>query len=164
MLEAKRRAAEQGTKQQLLSRQRPQQQSPLLQAPHQRSWEPSSPNAINITQRAMQPTPNTLHQLEEPQNHNRNLIGHGQCKFTRNPNELEGKRLSTSLVKSNRGLGLTIIGGDNAAEEFLQIKSLIPHGPAWLDGQLQTGDVLVYVNGICLLGFSHLEMVCNQIW
>jgi atrophin-1 interacting protein 3 (BAI1-associated protein 1) len=43
--------------------------------------------------------------------------------FTRNPDELQGERISTSLIKSTRGLGFTIIGGDDAEEEFLQIKS-----------------------------------------
>lgn len=159
VLEAKRRASEQGgVKQQLLPRAQPQQQVS--------SWTTTTPsisNAVNNTQRAMQPTPNAIiHQLGDvPLSHNRNVDGMSQYKykFTCNPNELQGERISTSLVKSNRGLGLTIIGGDNATEEFLQIKSLIPHGPAWLDGHLQTGDILVYVNGTCLLGFSHHEMV-----
>ena len=59
--------------------------------------------------------------------------------FTRNPNELRGERIQTTLVKSSRGLGFTIVGGDDSEEEFLQIKSVVPNGPAWLDGKLQTG-------------------------
>ena len=51
------------------------------------------------------------------------------------------------------------MGGDDSEEEFLQIKSVVPHGPAWLDGKLRTGDVLVYVNGQCVLGFTHHDMV-----
>ena len=43
------------------------------------------------------------------------------------------------LVKSTRGLGFTIVGGDDSEEEFLQIKSVVPNGPAWLDGRLKTG-------------------------
>ena len=35
----------------------------------------------------------------------------------------------------------------------------MPNGPAWLDGKLKTGDVLVYVNGNCVLGFTHHDMV-----
>lgn len=80
-------------------------------------------------------------------------------KFTRNPQEMLGERITTSVLKSARGLGITIVGGDDNVEEFLQIKSIVPNGPAWLDGQLQTGDVLVYVNDICVLGFTHHEMV-----
>ncbi|XP_055693692.1 membrane-associated guanylate kinase, WW and PDZ domain-containing protein 2 [Lutzomyia longipalpis] len=79
--------------------------------------------------------------------------------FTRNPLELRGERIRTTLLKSSRGLGFTIVGGDDNVDEFLQIKSIVPNGPAWLDGKLQTGDVLVYVNEICVLGFTHHDMV-----
>lgn len=79
--------------------------------------------------------------------------------FTRNPSELCGERLSTTLLKSSRGLGFTIVGGDDNVDEFLQIKSIVPNGPAWLDGKLQMGDILVYVNDTCVLGFTHHEMV-----
>lgn len=79
--------------------------------------------------------------------------------FTRNPEELCGERFTTSLIKSSRGLGFTIVGGDDNVEEFLQIKSIVPNGPAWLDGKLQMGDLLVYVNDTCVLGFKHHEMV-----
>uniref|UniRef100_A0A1Q3F106 Putative membrane-associated guanylate kinase n=1 Tax=Culex tarsalis TaxID=7177 RepID=A0A1Q3F106_CULTA len=79
--------------------------------------------------------------------------------FTKNPGSLQGERLMTTLVKSTRGLGFTIVGGDDNVEEFLQIKSIVPNGPAWMDGKLKTGDVLVYVNEICVLGFTHHEMV-----
>ncbi|GAB0090029.1 membrane-associated guanylate kinase, WW and PDZ domain-containing protein 1 [Sergentomyia squamirostris] len=79
--------------------------------------------------------------------------------FTRNPLELRGERITTTLLKSSRGLGFTIVGGDDNIDEFLQIKSIVPNGPAWLDGKLQTGDVLVYVNDICVLGFTHHDMV-----
>ena len=60
-----------------------------------------------------------------------------------------------------QGLGFTIVGGDDNVEEFLQIKSVVPNGPAWLDGNLKTGDVLVYVNDTCVLGFTHHDMVCQ---
>merc|ERR1719203_322812 len=79
--------------------------------------------------------------------------------FTRDPNHLRGERIRTQLVKSLQGLGFTIVGGDDNVEEFLQIKSVVPNGPAWLDGNLKTGDVLVYVNDTCVLGFTHLDMV-----
>ena len=47
-----------------------------------------------------------------------------------------------------QGLGFTIVGGDDNVEEFLQIKSVVPNGPAWLDGNLKTGkkeSVLFYI-------------------
>ena len=59
--------------------------------------------------------------------------------FTRNPGELEGDKFRCTLLKSSRGLGFTIVGGDDNADEFLQIKSVVPNGPAWEEGSLQTG-------------------------
>lgn len=86
--------------------------------------------------------------------------GRSNCtSFTKDPSELCGQRLCTSLIKSSRGLGFTIIGGDDGVDEFLQIKSVVPKGPAWLDGQLQTGDVIVYVNDTCVLGYTHNQIV-----
>lgn len=82
-----------------------------------------------------------------------------RTSFTKDPAELCGQRFRTSLIKSSRGLGFTIVGGDDTADEFLQIKSVVPKGPAWLDGQLQTGDVIVYVNDTCVLGYTHNQIV-----
>ncbi|XP_076333110.1 membrane-associated guanylate kinase, WW and PDZ domain-containing protein 1-like isoform X2 [Tachypleus tridentatus] len=78
--------------------------------------------------------------------------------FTSNPEELQGEIHQTSLVKSSQGFGFTIIGGDNG-KEFLQIKSVVQNGPAWKDGKLQTGDVLVYLNDKCVLGLAPEDMV-----
>ncbi|KAF2361077.1 PDZ domain [Trinorchestia longiramus] len=79
--------------------------------------------------------------------------------FTRNPAELRGEFFRTQLIKSSRGLGFTIVGGDDSKDEFLQIKSVVPNGPAWQDGNLRTGDVLVYVNDTCVLGYTHADVV-----
>ncbi|TMW48612.1 hypothetical protein DOY81_006305, partial [Sarcophaga bullata] len=167
VLEAKRRAAEQRQQQQ-------QQQQHQNQLPTQRPQTPSSSSVLNgttasialssvssastlstvdISQRAMQPPP----AMAQEQNANKPALL--PYKFTRNPNEMQGERITTTLLKSARGLGITIVGGDDGVEEFLQIKSIVPNGPAWLDGQLQMGDVLVYVNDTCVLGFTHHEMV-----
>lgn len=59
--------------------------------------------------------------------------------FTRDPTQLKGTFLSTALQKSNMGFGFTIIGGDEP-DEFLQVKSVIPDGPAAQDGKMDTGD------------------------
>ncbi|GIY15251.1 membrane-associated guanylate kinase, WW and PDZ domain-containing protein 1 [Caerostris extrusa] len=76
---------------------------------------------------------------------------HPPYVFTDNPAELEGTMIRTSLVKSSRGFGFTIVGGDDGdIREFLQIKAIVPHGPAWQDGKLSTGDVLVYINDQCV--------------
>ncbi|XP_017783080.1 PREDICTED: membrane-associated guanylate kinase, WW and PDZ domain-containing protein 1 [Nicrophorus vespilloides] len=82
-----------------------------------------------------------------------------RASFTKDPSELCGQRFRTSLVKSSRGLGFTIVGGDDGIDEFLQIKSVVPKGPAWLDGKLQTGDVIVFVNDTCVLGYTHNQIV-----
>lgn len=59
--------------------------------------------------------------------------------FTRDPTQLKGSFLSTALQKSNMGFGFTIIGGDEP-DEFLQVKSVIPDGPAAADGKMATGE------------------------
>lgn len=63
--------------------------------------------------------------------------------FTRDPTQLKGSFLSTSLQKSNMGFGFTIIGGDEP-DEFLQVKSVIPDGPAAADGKMATGKPLAW--------------------
>uniref|UniRef100_A0A4W5JYL9 Membrane-associated guanylate kinase, WW and PDZ domain-containing protein 2 n=1 Tax=Hucho hucho TaxID=62062 RepID=A0A4W5JYL9_9TELE len=78
--------------------------------------------------------------------------------FTRDPTQLKGSFLSTALQKSNMGFGFTIIGGDEP-DEFLQVKSVIPEGPAAQDGKMDTGDVIVYINDICCLGTTHADVV-----
>uniref|UniRef100_A0A8C4Q2M7 PDZ domain-containing protein n=1 Tax=Eptatretus burgeri TaxID=7764 RepID=A0A8C4Q2M7_EPTBU len=82
----------------------------------------------------------------------------GKALFTRNPAELQGTMVTTAVQKSARGFGFTIIGGDEP-EEFLQVKSLVPDGPAASLGTVQTGDVIVAVNGTCVLGHTHAEVV-----
>ena len=69
------------------------------------------------------------------------FAGYGSHKpyFTRNPEELKGEFIKTKIVKSPRGFGFTIVGGDDTDEEFLQIKNVVPQGPAYINGVLQTG-------------------------
>ncbi|XP_060787615.1 membrane-associated guanylate kinase, WW and PDZ domain-containing protein 1-like isoform X2 [Neoarius graeffei] len=82
----------------------------------------------------------------------------GKPFFTRNPAELKGTFISTKLLKSRRGFGFTVVGGDEP-DEFLQIKSLILDGPAALDGKMETGDVIVSVNDTIVLGYTHAQVV-----
>ncbi|XP_053377316.1 membrane-associated guanylate kinase, WW and PDZ domain-containing protein 2-like isoform X5 [Mercenaria mercenaria] len=79
--------------------------------------------------------------------------------FVKNPVDLQGEVFHTRLLKGERGLGFTIIGGDHPNEEFLQIKNVVRNGPAYVDGKLQTGDVLVHVNGELVLGYTHQDVV-----
>ncbi|XP_072520052.1 membrane-associated guanylate kinase, WW and PDZ domain-containing protein 2 isoform X10 [Salminus brasiliensis] len=58
--------------------------------------------------------------------------------FTRDATQLKGTFLSTALQKSSMGFGFTIIGGDEP-DEFLQVKSVIPEGPAAQDSKMATG-------------------------
>jgi len=144
VLEAKRRAAEQSQQQQQLQEQQQRQE--------QRSKTPTVLPETLPTEAA-----------EEQEQQEEEAPMKLPYKFTRNPAELQGQRVNTTLLKSSRGLGFTIVGSDGSAggdvEEFLQIKTVVPNGPAWLDGQLQTGDVLVYVNDTCVLGYTHHDMV-----
>ncbi|XP_055760990.1 membrane-associated guanylate kinase, WW and PDZ domain-containing protein 2-like isoform X2 [Salvelinus fontinalis] len=78
--------------------------------------------------------------------------------FTRDATQLKGSFLSTALQKSNMGFGFTIIGGDEP-DEFLQVKSVIPDGPAAQDRKMDTGDVIVYINDVCVLGTTHADVV-----
>ncbi|XP_061663440.1 membrane-associated guanylate kinase, WW and PDZ domain-containing protein 2a isoform X3 [Syngnathoides biaculeatus] len=78
--------------------------------------------------------------------------------FTRDPTQLKGSFLSTALHKSNMGFGFTIIGGDEP-DEFLQVKSVIPEGPAAADAKMATGDVIVYIDDVCVLGTTHADVV-----
>ncbi|KAM4650736.1 membrane-associated guanylate kinase, WW and PDZ domain-containing protein 1 isoform 3-T3 [Discoglossus pictus] len=88
----------------------------------------------------------------------RDTPAHVKPFFTRNPSELKGKFIHTKLRKSSRGFGFTVVGGDEP-DEFLQIKSLVLDGPAALDGKMETGDVIVSVNDICVLGYTHAQVV-----
>lgn len=66
-------------------------------------------------------------------------------KFTNDPNKLIGPRYTTHLFKGGQGFGFTIIGGDDP-NEFLQIRNILPTGPAHEDGILQTGNTLIAVS------------------
>ncbi|XP_071805383.1 membrane-associated guanylate kinase, WW and PDZ domain-containing protein 3-like isoform X1 [Asterias amurensis] len=87
-----------------------------------------------------------------------------RAMFTNDPSKLDGEMIKTILNKSNRGFGFTIVGGDDS-EEFLQIKSVVPSGPAHADGVLKTGDVLVFIKSQALpqpvkvLGYTHQQVV-----
>ena len=72
--------------------------------------------------------------------------------------ELQGDMLTVTLLKTTSGFGFTIIGGDGAGE-LLQIKSIVQGGAADRDGQLRVGDVLVRINGISVLSYSHKKVV-----
>jgi len=72
---------------------------------------------------------------------------------------LSGELITSSLRKNANGFGFTIIGGYEKGEQFLQIKDILPDGSAFKDGQLQRGDILIYVNNTNVLGCSHTDVV-----
>ncbi|XP_074833992.1 membrane-associated guanylate kinase, WW and PDZ domain-containing protein 3 isoform X3 [Carettochelys insculpta] len=78
--------------------------------------------------------------------------------FTRDPDQLMGALIQTSLKKSTMGFGFTIIGGDRP-DEFLQVKNVLKDGPAAQDGKIAPGDVIVDINGNCVLGHTHADVV-----
>ncbi|XP_050953198.1 membrane-associated guanylate kinase, WW and PDZ domain-containing protein 3a isoform X2 [Labeo rohita] len=78
--------------------------------------------------------------------------------FTRDPSQLQGAILRTSLKKSPQGFGFTIIGGDRP-DEFLQVKNVLRDGPAAHDNKIASGDVIVDINGTCVLGKTHADVV-----
>ena len=55
------------------------------------------------------------------------------------------------------GFGFTIIGGDEP-DEFLQVKSVIPDGPAAQDGKMDTGNY-VYQGRNLTFWFKQLQAV-----
>ncbi|XP_069566962.1 membrane-associated guanylate kinase, WW and PDZ domain-containing protein 3a isoform X2 [Brachyistius frenatus] len=84
--------------------------------------------------------------------------GRGVGGFTRDPSQLQGSILQTALRKSPQGFGFTIIGGDRP-DEFLQVKNVLPDGPAAHDNKIASGDVIVDINGACVLGKTHADVV-----
>uniref|UniRef100_A0A8C5G8E1 Membrane-associated guanylate kinase, WW and PDZ domain-containing protein 3 n=1 Tax=Gouania willdenowi TaxID=441366 RepID=A0A8C5G8E1_GOUWI len=79
-------------------------------------------------------------------------------RFTRDPAQLQGTLLQTALRKSTQGFGFTIIGGDRP-DEFLQVKNVLPDGPAAHDKKIASGDVIVDINDSCVLGKTHADVV-----
>jgi hypothetical protein len=70
-----------------------------------------------------------------------------------------GELITSSLKKSQHGFGFTIIGGIDKGEKFLQIKDILPDGPAARDGKLQRGDILIYINNSNVMGYSHTDVI-----
>ncbi|XP_034441295.1 membrane-associated guanylate kinase, WW and PDZ domain-containing protein 3-like isoform X2 [Hippoglossus hippoglossus] len=82
----------------------------------------------------------------------------GASGFTPDPNQLKGEMYHTALKKSSQGFGFTIIGGDRT-DEFLQVKNVLGDGPAAHDNKMSSGDVIVEINGLCVLGKTHPDVV-----
>ncbi|XP_029013116.1 membrane-associated guanylate kinase, WW and PDZ domain-containing protein 3a isoform X2 [Betta splendens] len=124
--------------------QKTQFENPVMEA--KRKLSVDTPTA------APQPaaTPSVIPATEEP--------AVGPRGFTRDPAQLQGSILQTALRKSPQGFGFTIIGGDRP-DEFLQVKNVLPDGPAAHDNKIAPGDVIVDINGSCVLGKTHADVV-----
>ncbi|XP_019746942.1 membrane-associated guanylate kinase, WW and PDZ domain-containing protein 3-like isoform X2 [Hippocampus comes] len=119
--------------------QKTQFENPVLEAKRKVSVE--TPSAASST---------TATPSEEPV--------HGVRHFTRDPSQLQGSIYQTALRKSPQGFGFTIIGGDRP-DEFLQVKNVLPDGPAAHDKKIASGDVIVDINRTCVLGKTHADVV-----
>ncbi|KAL5960508.1 Membrane-associated guanylate kinase WW and PDZ domain-containing protein 2 [Taenia solium] len=81
-------------------------------------------------------------------------------KSTDDAAQVRGPLVTAVLVKGSKGFGFTIVGGSSPGQPgFLQVKNVIPGGPAAQEGTLAVGNVLVSANGINVLGFSHDQIV-----
>lgn len=120
--------------------QKTQFENPVMEA--KRKFTADTPTAA--------PPPLATPSAEEP--------GRGARAFTRDPSQLQGTILQTALRKSPQGFGFTIIGGDRP-DEFLQVKNVLPDGPAAHDNKMASGDVIVDINGACVLGKTHADVV-----
>ncbi|KAM3959980.1 membrane associated guanylate kinase, WW and PDZ domain containing protein magi [Aphomia sociella] len=74
--------------------------------------------------------------------------------------ELRGERFTLTLTKSTQGLGFTLIGAEGIPETegYLQIRSIVPNSPAWIDGALRPGDVVVGVGPRGVRGLSQAQV------
>ncbi|XP_010863565.2 membrane-associated guanylate kinase, WW and PDZ domain-containing protein 3 isoform X2 [Esox lucius] len=115
--------------------QRTQFENPVLEAKRKLSQETSAPN-------------------QQGAPHGKG----GVSGFTPDPSQLQGEMFHTALRKSSQGFGFTIIGGDRH-DEFLQVKNVLSDGPAAHDNKIASGDVIVEINGKCVLGKTHPEVV-----
>uniref|UniRef100_A0A673HBF7 Membrane-associated guanylate kinase, WW and PDZ domain-containing protein 1 n=1 Tax=Sinocyclocheilus rhinocerous TaxID=307959 RepID=A0A673HBF7_9TELE len=78
----------------------------------------------------------------------------GKPFFTRNPAELKGSFISTKLLKSRRGFGFTVVGGDEPDESHEWSSAAVS-----LTRVCPSGDVIVSVNDTIVLGYTHAQVV-----
>ncbi|CAB3232997.1 unnamed protein product [Arctia plantaginis] len=86
--------------------------------------------------------------------------GNSQSNGPTPTGELRGERFTVTLTKGTQGLGFTLIGAEGIPETegYLQIRSIVPHSPAWIDGALRPGDVVVGVGNRGVRGLSHAHV------
>lgn len=71
-----------------------------------------------------------------------------------------------NLSKGSRGLGFSVTGGIDCQNEpwpgIIRIKRLFPHQPAWQDGKLAPGDVLLEADGTPLTGLTNYVRIIED--
>ncbi|OWR47402.1 Membrane-associated guanylate kinase WW and PDZ domain-containing protein 2 [Danaus plexippus plexippus] len=74
--------------------------------------------------------------------------------------ELRGERFTITLTKGTQGLGFTLIGAEGTPETngYLQIRSIVHNSPAWIDGGLRPGDVVMGVGSRLVRGLTHAQV------
>ncbi|XP_054266595.1 tyrosine-protein phosphatase non-receptor type 13 isoform X3 [Macrosteles quadrilineatus] len=98
------------------------------------------------------PPPTTVNQLTCP-------VHHPAAKPVY-PFLHKNSTFTVTLLKTTRGLGLSVTGGVDTEEPWpglIRIKRLFPHQPAWQSGQLAQGDFLLVVNNTSLVGLTNYE-------
>lgn len=66
--------------------------------------------------------------------------------------------MSVTLLRHEAGFGFRIVGGTEEGSQ-VSIGHIVPGGAADLDGRLQSGDEIMYVDGLLVLGASHHHVV-----
>lgn len=61
----------------------------------------------------------------------------------------------TELTKGYMGFGFTLVEADNG---LLLVRSIIPGGPAHMNGQIRPGDILMSAVGISVAGLQHTDI------
>lgn len=94
------------------------------------------------------------------QNNNEETVETMERELSKNPSP-EMERITVTLEKDDKGLGITIAGYTHEAEEIsgIFIKSITPESPAGRSGKIRTFDQIFSVNGRELLDYSNHEAV-----
>ncbi|KAJ8255195.1 hypothetical protein GJAV_G00202090 [Gymnothorax javanicus] len=76
-------------------------------------------------------------------------------------NRKGGKRLKIDLKKGPEGLGFTVVTRDSSVHGPgpILVKNILPRGAAVKDGRLQSGDRILEVNGVDIVGRTQEELV-----
>ncbi|KAI0211372.1 Membrane-associated guanylate kinase, WW and PDZ domain-containing protein 1, partial [Lamellibrachia satsuma] len=66
--------------------------------------------------------------------------------------------LTVVLRRQESGFGFRIVGGTEEGSQ-VSIGHIVPNGAADVDGRLQPGDEIIFVDNNCVVGSSHHRVV-----